>query len=57
MLRPDFLPGYLLMELTEMHFEDCKILEYPDHQVVGIKPVLKLLKFRDKNSCVAFLGS
>lgn len=56
MLWPDSLPGILMKGPSEMSFEDCKILEHPDHQGAGIKPALKLLKFGEKrNNCVFFL--
>lgn len=58
MLRLDSLPGSLLKGLLEMSFEDYKTLEHLDHQVVGIKPVLKLLKSEEKSSnSVSFLES
>lgn len=57
MLRPNFLPGYLQKVLSEMTFEGCKILEYPDYQVVGINPALKTTDVWVKNNCVSFLGS
>lgn len=55
MLRPEFLPGYLPKVFSEMSFEDCKILEHPDHQVSGIKSALKLLIYGEKNTASPFL--
>ena len=55
-LWPDSLPGILMKGLSEMSFEDCKILEHLDHQGAGINLALKLLKSGEKsNNCVFFL--
>lgn len=54
-LRAESLLGFLPRGLSEMNFEDFKILEHPDHQVSGIKSTLKLLKCGEKNTASPFL--
>lgn len=56
MLRPDFLPCYLLKGLSEMRYEDCTLLEHPDHQRIGIMPT-EITEVWEKNHCVCFLVS
>lgn len=55
MIQPDSQPGILLKGFSEMSFKDCKLVECPDYEGVGIRPVIKLLKFGEKSNNCTFI--